>query len=145
MSENWQDKYRGTTTYFKVYAALVNAAECRGLVTYQEIAQIMGLPLSGSHMGREVGNMIGVISEDEIAYGRPMLSAIVVGSTASQVTDSTPGRANWDVFKVTAKRIKNGSGRKNAKRFTRRGRRPLAIASCSAPNAYSGESRTRNS
>ena len=79
MSENWQDRYRGTTTYFKVYAALVNAAEHRGLVTYQEIAQIMGLPLSGSHMGREVGNIIGVISEDEIAYGRPMLSAIVVG------------------------------------------------------------------
>lgn len=79
MSEIKQDKYRGTTTYFRVYAALVNAAECRGLLTYQEIAQIMGLPLSGNHMGREVGNMIGVISEDEIAYGRPMLSAIVVG------------------------------------------------------------------
>jgi|SRR5690554_1530663 len=79
MSESWQDKYRGTTTYFKVYAALVNAAESRGVATYQEIAQIMGLPLSGSHMGREVGNMIGVISEDEVALGRPMLSAIVVG------------------------------------------------------------------
>lgn len=73
------DKYRGRTDYFRVYAALVNAAEHRGLVTYQEVAQIMGLPLSGSHMGREVGNMIGVISEDEISYGRPMLSAIVVG------------------------------------------------------------------
>lgn len=79
MSENGQDKYRGTTTYFRVYAALVHAAESRGVVTYQEIAQIMGLPLSGSHMGREVGNIIGVISEDEVALGRPMLSAIVVG------------------------------------------------------------------
>lgn len=79
MVESRQDKYRGTTTYFKVYAALVNAAESHGLVTYQEIAQIMGLPLIGNYMGREVGNMIGVISEDEVALGRPMLSAVVVG------------------------------------------------------------------
>lgn len=79
MSENLQHKYRGTTNYFRVYAVLVQAAERRGLVTYQEIAQIMGLPLRGSYMGSEVGNMIGVISENEVGYGRPMLSAIVVG------------------------------------------------------------------
>lgn len=79
MSEKWQDKYLNTVDFLKVYAALVNAAEHRGLVTYQEIAQIMGLPMSGSHMGREIGNMIGVISESEVQMGRPMLSAIVVG------------------------------------------------------------------
>jgi hypothetical protein len=79
MGENLQHKYRGTTNYFRVYAVLVQAAERRGLVTYQEIAQIMGLPLRGSYMGSEVGNMIGVISQDEVSYGRPMLSAIVVG------------------------------------------------------------------
>lgn len=79
MSENWQDKYINTKDYFRVYAAMIHAAEHRGLVTYQEIAAIMGLPMSGSHMGREVGNMIGVISENELQQGRPMLSAIVVG------------------------------------------------------------------
>ena len=85
MSEHAGMKHRGTTTYFKVYAALVHAAECRGLVTYQEIAQIMGLPMSGNFMGSEVGRMIGMISEDEVRLGRPMLSAIVV-STAGKPT-----------------------------------------------------------
>jgi len=28
-------------------------------VTYQEIAKIMGLPLSGNYMGREIGEIIG--------------------------------------------------------------------------------------
>lgn len=39
----------------------------------------MGLPLSGSHMGREVGHILGEIAEDEVQSGRPMLSAVAVG------------------------------------------------------------------
>lgn len=42
-------------------------------------AQIMKLPLQGSHMGREVGHLLGEISEDEHTHGRPMLSAVAVG------------------------------------------------------------------
>ncbi len=90
MSEPSQNKYRYTTTYFKVYAALVNAAEHRGLMTYQEVAQIMELPSKGSYMGREVGNMIGTISEDEVRLGRPMLSALVVG------VDGKPSKGFFD-------------------------------------------------
>ena len=78
MSER-NGKYRGSTTYHLIYCELIRAAQYGGLTTYQAIAQIMGLPLQGSHMGREVGNMLGEISEDELAQGRPMLSAIVVG------------------------------------------------------------------
>lgn len=74
-----RDKYRGTTKYFHVMAELVRAAQYRGLTTYQDIALIMGLPLRGSHMGREVGHILGEISEDEVAAGRPMLSAVAVG------------------------------------------------------------------
>lgn len=73
------DKYRNTTAYHLIYAELTTAARYRGTVTYQEIAQIMGLPLSGSHMGREVGYILGEISEDEHLQGRPMLSAVAVG------------------------------------------------------------------
>lgn len=40
---------------------------------------MMGLPLRGSHMGREVGQILGEISEDELAHNRPMLSAVCVG------------------------------------------------------------------
>lgn len=74
-----KDKYRGTTKYFHVMAELVRAAQYRGLTTYQDIALIMGLPLRGSHMGREVGHILGEISEDEVVAGRPMLSAVAVG------------------------------------------------------------------
>jgi alkylated DNA nucleotide flippase Atl1 len=73
-----KDRYRGTVQYALVYRELVTAAEYRGTVTYKEIAAIMGLPLWGSHMGREVGWILGEISEDEVHRGRPMLSAIAV-------------------------------------------------------------------
>jgi hypothetical protein len=40
-----KDKYRGTTLYHLIHAELIAAARYRGTVTYQEIAQIMGLLL----------------------------------------------------------------------------------------------------
>ena len=73
------DKYRGTTKYFHVLAELVRAAQYRGLTTYQDIALLMSLPQSGSHMGKEVGLILGEISEDEVRAGRPMLSSVAVG------------------------------------------------------------------
>ena len=75
---NTQAKYRSTKEYLLVYTELITAARYRGTVTYQEIAQIMGLPLTGSNMGREVGLILGQISEDEVQNGRPLLSAIAV-------------------------------------------------------------------
>lgn len=74
-----QSRHRGTKEYGLIYTELITAAKYRGTVTYQEIAQIMGLPLSGNHMSREVGWILGEISADELANGRPMLSAIAVG------------------------------------------------------------------
>lgn len=75
---NISSKYRGSVQYHLVYCELIRAARYHGLTTYQAIAQIMGLPLKGSHMGREVGQMLGEISEDEVNRGRPMLSAVAV-------------------------------------------------------------------
>jgi len=80
------DKYRGTPDYFRVFSELVEAAEYQGVTTYQDIAVIMGLPLKGSYMGREVGHILGEISEDEVKAGRPMLSAIAVS------VDGKPGQ-----------------------------------------------------
>jgi hypothetical protein len=71
-------KYRGPTKYFHVKAELVRAAQYRGLTTYQDVATIMGLPQSGSFMGKELGLVLGEIAEDEVAAGRPMLSAVCV-------------------------------------------------------------------
>ena len=72
------DKYRGTITYARVLGELVRAAEYRGVTTYQDIALIMELPQRGSHMGREVGHILGEISEAEFQANRPILSAVAV-------------------------------------------------------------------
>ena len=74
-----KNKYRGKTVYFYVLAELVRASQYRGSTTYQDIAMNMGLPASGSHMGKEIGQILGEISEDEVAVGRPMLSSVAVG------------------------------------------------------------------
>ena len=79
------DKYRGTKEYALIYAELIRAARYRGTVTYQELADLVGLPLRGSHMGSELGGYLGAISEGEAQAGRPMLSAITV------TVDGKPG------------------------------------------------------
>lgn len=76
-------KYRGSVQYHLVYCELIRAARYRGFTTYQAKAQIMRLPLKGSHMGKEVGQMLGEISEDETTRGRPMLSAVAVSVSGS--------------------------------------------------------------
>ena len=73
------DRYRGSKNYHLVYSELIRAAQYGGTTTYQAIAQIMGLPLVGSHMGSETGWILGEISEDEVGQGRPMLGAVAVG------------------------------------------------------------------
>jgi hypothetical protein len=73
------DKYRGTGEYFLVFNELVFAAKHRGTATYQELADLVGLPIVGAHMGTEIGHVLGEISEDQHKLGRPMLSAVAVG------------------------------------------------------------------
>jgi hypothetical protein len=73
------DRYRGKTVYYHVHAELVRAAQYGGVTTYQDLAIIMALPSTGSHMGKETGHILGEIVEDEVNAGRPMLSAVAVG------------------------------------------------------------------
>jgi hypothetical protein len=76
--EKRMSRYRGSTVYVHVLAELVRAAQYRGVTTYQDLAVIMGLPMKGSNMGRQIGDILGDIVEDEVSAGRPMLSAVVV-------------------------------------------------------------------
>jgi hypothetical protein len=71
--------YRGTKEYLLIYSELIRAAQYRGVVTYQELADLVVLPLQGNFMGQELAHHTGEISDNEVAHGRPMLSAIVVG------------------------------------------------------------------
>lgn len=77
------NKYRGTKEYHLIYSELITASRYRGTITYQEIAQIIGLPLKGNYMGAEIGHLLGEISEDELNAGRPMLSSIAVNVQGS--------------------------------------------------------------
>lgn len=77
--------FRGTKEYGLVYSELIIAAKYRGTITYQEIAKLIGLPLSGNLMGSTIGKILGEISEDEVKNGHPMLSAIAVS------VQGTPG------------------------------------------------------
>lgn len=72
------DKYRETPEYRRVYDALKAAARKGTTVSYSDIASLAGLPPRGHYMGREVGRLLGEISEDEVKRGRPMLSAVCV-------------------------------------------------------------------
>ncbi|MCI0428299.1 MAG: hypothetical protein L0Z46_09820 [Nitrospiraceae bacterium] len=72
-------KYRGTKEYHLVYCELIIAAQYRGVVGYDKIAKILGIDQPGHHMAREVGQILGEISEDEHKAGRPMLSSVAVG------------------------------------------------------------------
>ena len=86
-----RNKYRGTTDYALVLGELVRAAQYRGLTTYQDIAPLVGLPQSGHHMAREIGLILGAISEDEVLASRPMLSALAVN------VDGEPGSGFFEL------------------------------------------------
>jgi hypothetical protein len=74
------DKYRGTMEYALVKSELIRAARYRGVATYQQLALMLGWPLSGNLLGSRIGHLLGEISEDECNSGRPMLSAVAVSS-----------------------------------------------------------------
>lgn len=74
-------QYRGTQKFLLVQSALIQAARERKLVHYKDVAGLIGVPPSGHHMARQVGQVLGEISEDEHKARRPMLSAIAVAES----------------------------------------------------------------
>lgn len=70
-----------------VYQRLVRAARAREFVHYGELAKLLGIDMDNPHFGAQVGKVLGKISEDEVAAGRPMISAIVVSKD-----DMLPGK-----------------------------------------------------
>ncbi len=65
MTQN-TSKYRGQKVYHFVYHELIMAARYRGLITYQEVARLIGIPMSGNYMGKELGEILGEISTDRV-------------------------------------------------------------------------------
>ena len=75
-----------------VYERLVKAARAREFVHYGELAKMLGIDMDNPHFGALVGKVLGQISEDEVAAGRPMISAIVVSKD-----DMLPGRGFFNL------------------------------------------------
>jgi hypothetical protein len=103
-----EDKYRKTKEYHLVHTELVTAARYRGTVTYQEVAKLMGLPMSGHRMGSQIGDILDEISEDEARAGRPMLSAIAVN------VQGTPGPGFFKLARGLGKLQGNSSAEETA-------------------------------
>ena len=71
-------QYRGSREFLLVYCALIRASRARTLLYYREVAALIRVPSAGHHMARQVGQVLGEITEDEHRANRPMLSAIAV-------------------------------------------------------------------
>lgn len=71
------NKYRGSQLYLLVYCRLIQAAQQSQTIYYDEIRIMMGLK-PGNNAAKEVGWILGEISEEEHSLGRPMLSVVVV-------------------------------------------------------------------
>jgi hypothetical protein len=71
-------QYRGKKEYLLVCCTLVQTTQDRRLVYYGEVASLTGVPASGHHMARQVGQVLDEVSEDEHQARRPMLRAIAV-------------------------------------------------------------------
>lgn len=61
-----------------LYELLTDAARNERTVTYSDAAPIVGLTMRSPHHRKVLGQILGAISEAEVAAGRPMLSSIVV-------------------------------------------------------------------
>jgi len=86
------ETYRGKITYHKVFSKLIQAAIARQTIFYEdEVADIMGLKGKGNYMAKQVGIVLGEISEDEHDQKRPMLSSVAVSKTGKDKGIPSPG------------------------------------------------------
>jgi hypothetical protein len=77
---------------------------------------LIGLPISGNYMGREVGLLCGEISDWMDDQGLPMLSAIVVRG------DTQMPRKGFVTLAVSLGRLHNGTSLHVKRRFWERER-----------------------
>jgi hypothetical protein len=70
--------------WIRVYALLTQAAQFRGLVTYGQVAELMGLLPCREQHGPENRHHAGINRRLGLPCGRPMLSAVAVSSTNRQ-------------------------------------------------------------
>jgi len=62
---------------------LREVASRRGITSYGHLVEELDLDMSSPADRRKIGEILGAISEEEHRRGRPMISAVVVGSETS--------------------------------------------------------------
>ncbi len=67
-----------TVRYHLMYSELVLAARQRGMVLYPELARICGFRDETMETTKRLGEILFVISQNEVKHERPMLSALAV-------------------------------------------------------------------
>lgn len=70
-----------------LYSRLVEVAKLRGMITYREVAELVGLDLREPEHRAELSQLLRTLSSQEHEQSRPLISAVVV----SQDT-GIPGR-----------------------------------------------------
>ncbi|HBE68629.1 MAG TPA: hypothetical protein DDW52_10830 [Planctomycetaceae bacterium] len=84
-SENVDGRYRGTDGFEAARNQLIDAARTEdGFVTYPEVAETADIRATGEAFVEAVSTLLGEISTDEHAAGRPLLSAIVKGEKKTE-------------------------------------------------------------
>src|SRR5260221_14426466 len=69
-----------TIEYHLVYSELIRVARHRGMTTWQELAEILGLSPKEAHTKERLGDLLELISWNEINHDRPMLGALAITS-----------------------------------------------------------------
>jgi hypothetical protein len=61
-----------------LYEKLKEVARARSVITYSDIAPLVGVDIRTSLGRREIGRLIAKVCAHEVAHGRPMLGSVVV-------------------------------------------------------------------
>jgi hypothetical protein len=75
-----ESKLEQSKEFLRVYAMLIRAAQQRGFVTEDDVADLMGLSTEERAATRATARMLEAIAQREARSGRPILSAVVVTS-----------------------------------------------------------------
>jgi len=61
-----------------LYEKLKEVARARSVITYSDIAPLVGVDIRTSPGRREIGRLIAEVCAHEVEHGRPMLGSVVV-------------------------------------------------------------------
>ena len=61
-----------------LYEKLKGVARSKSVITYSDIASLVGVDIRTSLGRREIGRLIAEVCAHEVAHGRPMLGSVVV-------------------------------------------------------------------